>query len=93
MTRPELYSNQTKIILVGDSVFCEGNRTFLTAPTGVSYIWYKNGSIIHGETYNTLSVGEDGDYYCIISGISCSGTSNTIHITVHPNPPASLNII
>lgn len=88
-----LISPQPKIQLVGDSVFCEGNRTFLTAPVGGVYAWYKNGTIIPGATSSTLSVGEDGDYYCIVSGTTCNGTSNTIHITVHPNPAASLNII
>lgn len=85
-------SPQPKIVLVGDSVFCEGNTTFLTAPTGGFYAWYKNGRIIPGANISTLSVGEDGDYYCIVTGTTCNGTSNTIHITVHPNPTASLNV-
>jgi hypothetical protein len=94
------YVSTTKIIvspspeiqLIGDSIFCEGDRTFLSAPTGGSYVWFRNGEVIPGATTSTLSVSADGDYHCVVSGTTCNGTSNTIHITVHPNPTASLNV-
>ncbi len=85
-------SNQPKILLIGDSAFCEGNKSFLVAPAGGSYVWYRNGKIIPGASINTLSATEDGDYYCSISGTTCGGNSNSIHLTVHPNPTASLNV-
>ncbi len=94
------YSTTTKIIvddrphlqLVGDSSFCEGNKTFLKAPAGSNYIWYRNGEVINGATTNSIAVGDDGDYYCQLYLGSCNGISDTIHITVHPNPTASVNI-
>lgn len=79
-------SDQPTIQVVGDTAFCEGNHTFLIAPQGANYQWQKNGTAIPNATTNTLAVYDDGDYTCLISNSPCSGVSNSIHITVHPNP-------
>lgn len=87
-----IINQQPQIQLVGDSVFCEGNTTFLTAPVGGIYSWFRNGKVIPSANTSTYAANADGDYYCNITGSFCNGNSNIIHITVHPNPTGVVNI-
>lgn len=91
VTCPVIVQSQPKILLAGDSSFCEGNTTFLMAPSGFSYNWYHNGEMVYNQHSNILPVSADGDYYCDVTSGSCTGISNTIHITVHPMPNATLS--
>ncbi len=77
----------------GASAICSGDSIILTAnlDPGLSYLWYKNGSIINGETNTTLIVKTAGDYKVEISNInSCSDISSSISISVNPLPNTSV---
>ena len=90
-TCPVIISDQPRIQVIGDTIFCQGNTTFLVAPTGYFYTWYKNGKVIAGQSQNYLSVTSEGNYYCMITSGSCAGNSNSIHINVLPNPAVTIS--
>ena len=73
-------------IIVADSTICEGTSTLLTAPLGESYLW-NNGS-----TNSSISVTTTGNYSVQVTREdACTYTSPTAHITVAPQPNATLN--
>lgn len=77
------------IINNGASAICSGDSVTLTAnlDPGLSYIWYKNGTIINGETDNNLVVNSGGDYKVEISNLNnCSDISSSLNIIVNPLP-------
>ncbi len=87
---PVAISSQT-----GDSTKCEGeSMTFSVNATGtgpISYQWYHSSSAISGAilpiyTIASVSVGDMGDYYCIVSNSCNSLTSNTMALTVNVAP-------
>jgi hypothetical protein len=56
----------------------------------LSYQWYFNGSAISGGTSSDLvlgsvTAGDDGNYYCVVSNNSLSATSSTVSVDVAPN--------
>jgi subtilisin-like proprotein convertase family protein len=58
----------------------------LSSPT---YQWYKNGTVIAGETGSTLSVISGGNYSVIASGIpseGCVASSNEVPVFFHSSP-------
>jgi hypothetical protein len=58
----------------------------VTISTQYTYQWYKDGSIIPGETNSELNLRKRGDYYVEITNITnCKKSSNHIVITVSPN--------
>lgn len=74
-------------IIVADSTICEGTSTLLTAPLGESYLW-NNGS-----TDNSISVNTTGNYSVQVTREDgCSYLSSNAHITVAPQPNATLNV-
>ena len=88
--------NTITIQVPGTNIFCQGGSATLlgpTAPIGTTYTyqWYNTG--------NPLGIGINqnatisGTYYCMItnSNTLCSVQSNSIVITVNPNPTAIIN--
>ncbi|HRN80353.1 MAG TPA: M36 family metallopeptidase [Ferruginibacter sp.] len=69
----------------------EGSTTTLTAsatPATTTFTWLKNGGVVPGETGNTLVVSSDevGTYTATAEVNGCTGTSNTLIITLaEPN--------
>lgn len=80
--------------------FCEGDYVWLQAigGSGTHYSWeFSSDNINFGEmnpqvTSRLLKAEKDGYYRCFISFSSCvsDGYSDTIHITVNPNPPIQI---
>ncbi|MCD6556180.1 MAG: C10 family peptidase, partial [Bacteroidales bacterium] len=70
----------------GDTTFCEGNNAVLNLNTGAGYTvqWLKNNNIIEGETGLNYTAEETGIYSAKVTNISCSITSNTKQVSVHP---------
>jgi len=64
-------------IITGNSSFCSGGSTILSAPAGYTYLWST------GETTETISVTTSGDYTVTIDdGTGCTATSNPFTVTV-----------
>jgi gliding motility-associated-like protein len=88
--------NTITIQVPGTNTFCQGGSATLqgpTAPIGTTYTyqWYNtSGPLGIGINQNATS---SGTYYCIItnSNTLCSIQSNSILITVNPNPTAIIN--
>ena len=87
---PVTISSQT-----GDSTKCEGeSMTFSVNATGtapISYQWYHSSNAISGAilptyTIASVSAGDMGDYYCVVSNSCNSLTSNTMALTVNVAP-------
>jgi gliding motility-associated-like protein len=71
---------------------CEGESVTLTATGGTSYIWFRNGDEISGETQSTLNVTDDGTYFAIIRQDKCSGPAmNSSIITKSPMPSGTIS--
>ena len=88
--------NTITIQVPGTNTFCQGGSATLlgpTAPFGTTYTWQWfniSGFVGSGQNYIATS---SGTYYCIItnSNTLCSVQSNSIVITVNPNPTAIIN--
>lgn len=72
-----------------NATVCQGSSVTLTAsPSGNDYTWYKNGSPVNPPNSSHIYIVDaSGDYYAIKAG--CSQPSNTITVTVNPNPTAN----
>ncbi|HYG14516.1 MAG TPA: SBBP repeat-containing protein [Bacteroidia bacterium] len=47
-----------------------------------NYEWYKDGSVINGETDSVITVAQNGDYHCKVTNAdSCENWSDTMSIT------------
>ncbi|MFH0865648.1 MAG: T9SS type A sorting domain-containing protein [Bacteroidota bacterium] len=75
---------------------CEGNNTMfnvLASGDALTYQWQLNGSDILGATSSSLSInpvtlGDAGNYQCIVSNAVGDDTSNIAVLTVYPLPVA-----
>ena len=77
---------------------CEAQPLSLTvaAPAASAYQWYHDNTAIPGATFATYSIAsatlaDDGQYYVEATSVSCGSViSNTVAVTVHPNPVVSI---
>lgn len=78
---PDMEITTTNLIL------CDGLPTILSAPieNEYTYQWFKNGTMISGETNADMQTTEPGSYYCEISANGCSVDTNSLEI-VNFNP-------
>ncbi len=78
------------IYSVGDTTFCQGSSVLLKVAgrTGVSYKWFRNGSVIPGAIDTAYRTWDSGRYavkaYSLCSGDSAA--SRSIHISVLAYP-------
>ncbi len=80
----------------GATTFCSGNSLQLTSSAGTTYQWYKDGSILSGETNSTTTVTTSGDYTVVVSNnLGClSVASDAVTITVNVTPaPAAPSLV
>jgi hypothetical protein len=71
----------------GDTTFCDGGTVYLTAPSGYTYQWYNGTSMIPFANDSVFAATTTGFYHVVISsGVSCSGTSSSVDVTVLPTP-------
>ena len=85
----DVTANPLPVVVVtpdGSTTFCEGDSVVLTASGSDSYIWSPTG-----ETTISITVKTPGTYYAVGTDVTgCSGTSNSISVTVNLNPTVSI---
>lgn len=70
---------------------CSGGSVALTATGGTSYSWFRNGTLINGQTGATLTVTQAGTYTATIKQGTCSGpAANSSVITVANAPTGNI---
>ncbi|GAB4094174.1 HYR domain-containing protein [Flaviaesturariibacter terrae] len=82
------YVAPTATITAGSATsFCQGGNVVLTATTGATYQWYKDGSAINGAVAQTYTANAGGTYYAVVANSGgCVATSNSIAVTVNAYP-------
>ncbi len=80
-------SNPTPTVTAaGVTTFCAGGSVSLDAAAGfASYAWS------NGETTQSISATQSGTYNVTVTQNGCSGTSNSISVTVNSNPTPTVN--
>ena len=74
----------------GSTQFCKGNKVTLTASSGASYHWLKNGIKLN-ITKAAIDVEESGDYSVeVISLNGCKNTSSATKVIVNPLPTPTI---
>jgi hypothetical protein len=69
----------------GPTTFCAGGSVTLTASAGATYFWST------GATTSSIVVSQSGNYYVNVSDANgCSTASDSILVTVNPNPPTAI---
>ncbi|MFQ5448266.1 MAG: ASPIC/UnbV domain-containing protein, partial [Saprospiraceae bacterium] len=77
-----LSPDETPVLSVdGDTAFCEGGSVVLIAPEAPVYTWS------NGDTTQTITVTETGDYTVTTPGACGEYTSAPLHVEVLPAPP------
>lgn len=71
---------------------CAGSSATLTATGGTSYQWYRNGTLLSGQTAATISVTQQGVYTAdIINSFGCKAkASNSSEVTVVTMPSGTI---
>ncbi len=76
----------TNAILCSDS---SGVTYQVPFANGVTYKWFKNGSIINGANQNALNLVDSGNYYVLVDNGSCAVTSSTRNVRIIAAPAAN----
>ncbi|MFN5629963.1 MAG: gliding motility-associated C-terminal domain-containing protein [Bacteroidota bacterium] len=67
----------------GNTAICQGSSVNLSVATGyTSYQWYLDGTVITGETSNSINAAAEGNYNVEITYGNCTATSAQIFVTV-----------
>jgi len=66
--------------------FCQGANVLLTASTGTSYVWRRDGLVIGGATNQTYTAATSGSYTVTLTSGTCTSTSAPIVVTVNALP-------
>ncbi len=75
------------VTLGGEDKFCEGGSVMLTASNAMSYAWAT------GETTQSITVTQTGDYVVTIEGFCGNFASEAVHVEVLPAPaPVTNNV-
>jgi hypothetical protein len=75
-------------ITPGNTSFCLGDSALINANTApvYTYKWYRNDTVITGETKSVLVVRNSGNYNAIVSNGYCERGGNKVSITANPLP-------
>ncbi|HEY8400324.1 MAG TPA: T9SS type A sorting domain-containing protein [Cytophagaceae bacterium] len=79
------------LVAKGATSFCVGDSVELVANsgTGLTYQWYKDGSLFSGLTGVSGIVKQQGVYKVVVTNLAnCSTESEPVSVTVFSNPPA-----
>ena len=71
------------------TTFCQNDSvTLFTLTPGISYSWYRNGSLLTGPASSAYSASTAGNYNVIVSDVNnCSDSSSSgVQVVVHPLP-------
>ncbi|MEX6689823.1 Calx-beta domain-containing protein [Danxiaibacter flavus] len=73
----------------GSTSFCNNLSLMLTAPSGSSYAWYKDGAPVPGAIQNTYTATATGAYTVkVVNTNGCYGVSMPVNVTVIDRPAA-----
>lgn len=77
----------------GSTGFCSGGSVVLSTATATdnSYVWRRNGTTISGATSSAYTATLAGSYTVTVTNGTCSGTSNTINVTVSTSSTPTLS--
>jgi trimeric autotransporter adhesin len=82
----------TGTISPATGTICSGGSIVLTATGGTSYSWFRNGTLINGQTAATLTVTQAGTYTATIKQGTCTGqATNSSVITVANAPTGNIS--
>ena len=69
----------------GSNNLCSGSSVILTATAGTTFLWNT------GETTQSITVSQAGNYTCTVTNYCGSATSNPFHVnSVTPNSPVAI---
>ena len=77
-----------------NATICEGSSVLLTLTSvgGSGVEWQLDGVVINGESGSTLTATQAGTYSAIIIEGTCRvPASNTVDVTVNPNPSGNIS--
>jgi hypothetical protein len=82
---------QATITASGPTSFCAGGSVTLNANTGtgLSYAWFRNGSVISGATGSNHVATLTGAYTVQVTNNGCSRTSGTVNVVANGAPTIS----
>jgi Ig-like domain CHU_C associated len=101
------YNQKHRVTIVGKTVcptvnvsfsrpitFCTGDSTVFTANADPSYTyqWYRNNTLISGETNPQLIVKQSGSYFIEITGGGCTLPSTSFNVTANFGVPAPVTV-
>lgn len=83
------------ISVFGNTTFCPGSFSVLSANTGVGfqYQWLKNGALISNATSSFYQAQDSGDYRAVIKNIyNCTDTTAEINLGIYDLPSANISL-
>jgi|GEM_PF-1196158 len=90
-----IYPKPTANITYSTLTTCNGVPILLTAnpsPTaGDTYQWYKNGSVVAGQTSATYTTTGTGTYFYVITNANgCKDTASSVNVTIYPTSAVTI---
>ncbi len=77
----------------GPVTICAGTSVALTASSGTSYQWYRNGTLIVGATSSGYSASTAGNYTVRVTATGgCASTSSAVVVSINPIPVTAPSI-
>ncbi len=73
------------VVITKSGPLCMASTVVLSSSvtdSGYSYQWYKNGLQLAGATASSLTTGNPGDYYLVVTAGACTSQSNTLALQV-----------
>lgn len=89
-TLPDIF-----VSTAGSTTFCQGEHIVLqvSSSMNVTYQWKKNGLVLVGETTDSLSVSQQGNYTVLAtSNQGCTNTSANLTVIVNAKPSAQITV-
>ncbi len=83
------------LFTMGNTVFCDGDSVSLqtNTNTGYSYVWFKDGNVLSGDTIFELIAYNSGVYSVEITNeFSCAATSATASVISNPIPTSTFSL-
>ena len=74
---------------ISTNSFCDGNSFSLFSSAASNNQWYKNDSLMPGQTNKTLTYNDSGFFKVTVNNNGCSNTSDVLHIEKLSKPSTS----
>jgi hypothetical protein len=87
-------SLSTPVSIDGNTTFCSGGSTTLTATSvaGYSYQWRRNNVVINGATSNSFTITQAGNYTVQVSNAGCSVITPPTTVTLVTQAPDPVTV-